>query len=58
MFCFEGKYALGGEYKAQRGRCRELDVLPNFIARTCLKYKNILELMILKVIYMKRLHGV
>ena len=41
--------ALGGEYKAKQNRCRELGVLPSFRVRTFLKYKNIPELMILKV---------
>ena len=34
---------------AKQNRCRELGVLPSFRVRTFLKYKNIPELMILKV---------
>ena len=41
--------ARGGEYKAKQNRCHELGVLPIFRVRTFLRYKNIPELMILKV---------
>ena len=41
--------ALGGEYKAEQNRCRELGVLLSFRVRTFFKYKNIPQLMILKV---------
>ena len=41
--------ALGGEYKAKQNRCRELGVLLSFRVRTFFKYKNIPQLMILKV---------
>jgi len=41
--------ALGGEYKAKQNRCCELGVVPRFKVKTFLKYKNVPELMILKV---------
>ena len=41
--------ALGGEYKAKQNRCPELGVLPSFRVRTFLKYKNIPELIVLKL---------
>ena len=41
--------ALGGEYKVKQNHCRKLGVLPSFRVRTFLKYKNVPELMILKV---------
>ena len=38
--------ALGGEYKAEQNRCRELGVLPKFQSKTVLKIHE--YLMILK----------
>ena len=39
----------GGEYETKQNRCHELGVLPSLRVRTFLRYKNIPELMILKV---------